>query len=150
MDWWSDHASLVWIIAALVLGGIEITTLDLSFLMLAVGALAGALTAGFTDQVLVQAVVAAVTAVAMLGFVRPVALRHLRVPTAIRTGVDALVGRQALVTERVDRHDGRIRLGGEIWTARPYDPDQVIASGATVDVVRIEGATAIVLAVDQP
>ena len=149
MDWWSEHAWVVWIVAALVLGGAEIASIDIVYAMLAVGALGGALSSVVTDSVLVQAVVAVLTAVAMLAVVRPVALRHLRVPHALRTGVDALVGRRALVTEQVDGRDGRIKLAGEIWSARPYDDGAVLPVGATVDVVRIEGATAIVLAAEQ-
>ena len=74
----------------------------------------------------------------------PIARRHVRLPALSRTGTDALVGRKALVTRRVDVHGGRVRIGGEDWTARPYLDGQVIEEGATVDVIQIEGATALV------
>lgn len=143
-DWLGDNAWVGWVIATLVLGGIEITTLDLTFLMLAAGALAGAGAAALGAGLLLQVIVAAVTALAMLAVVRPVALRHLRTPTQTRTGVAALVGRQAVVLERVDASTGRVKLAGEIWSARAFDPHSAIEPGRTVDVVQIDGATAIV------
>jgi membrane protein implicated in regulation of membrane protease activity len=143
-DWVGDHEWVAWIVAALILGGIEITTLDLTFLMLAAGAGAGAGAAALGAPLLVQVIVAVVVAISMLGVVRPVALRHLRTPLETRTGVAALVGRQAVVLQRVDRHTGQVKLGGEVWTARCYDPHHVIEPGRTVDVVSIDGATAVV------
>ena len=80
----------------------------------------------------------------MLFVVRPIALSHLRTPRAIRTGVAALIGERGVVTEQVDAQDGRIKLRGEVWSARTYDPSHVIAAGKNVEVVQIDGATAIV------
>jgi membrane protein implicated in regulation of membrane protease activity len=65
-------------------------------------------------------------------------------PALSRTGTDALVGRRAVVTRRVDSVGGRVRIGGEEWSARSYLDSEVYPEGATVDVVRIEGATALV------
>ncbi len=145
MDWLADNAWVAWVVLAVVLGVVEVTTLDLIFLMLAAGAAGGAVTAAVGAPILLQVVVALVVAVAMLGVVRPVALRHLRQPSLdARTGVAALVGRQAVVLERIDGHSGRVKLGGEVWSARSYDPHLVIEPGRTVDVVSIEGATAVV------
>ncbi|MDQ1628582.1 MAG: hypothetical protein QOI54_2326 [Actinomycetota bacterium] len=133
-----------WLGLAVVLGIVEVTSLDLLFLMLAGGALAGAVTALVTDNPVIEALVSLVVAVTMLAVVRPVALRHLRTPLAIRTGTAALVGQKAVATERIDEHDGRIKLKGEVWSARTYDPSHVIAAGRNVEVVQIDGATAIV------
>lgn len=143
-DWLGNHGWVVWIVAALILGGIEVTTLDLLFLMLAAGAAIGGVTAAFTSSVLLQVIAAGASAVAMLAVVRPVALRHLQVPLATRTGVAALIGRQGVVLERVDNQTGRVRLAGEVWSARSYDPHSVIEPGRTVDIVQIDGATAVV------
>ena len=115
------------------------------FAMLAVGALAGAVSGLFVDNLVVEVLVALAVSVAMLFVVRPIALRHLRTPHAIRTGVAALIGERAVVTEQVDGHSGRIKLRGEVWSARTYDPSHVIEAGRYVDVVQIEGATAVVL-----
>jgi membrane protein implicated in regulation of membrane protease activity len=133
-----------WLGLATVLGIVEVTTLDLTFAMLAVGALAGTATALGTDNLVVEALVALVVAVAMLAVVRPVAIRHLRTPLAIRTGTEALVGERALVLEPVDAHGGRVKLKGEVWSARAFDPQSNIEAGRSVEVVQIDGATVIV------
>ena len=139
-----DYDWAAWLALAVVLGVVEVTTLDLTFLMLAAGALAGSGVAVAGGPVWLQAVVALLTAVAMLAVVRPVALRHLRTPAVSRTGVAALVGSEALALERVDAHSGTIKLKGEVWTARTYDPSHVIEPGRNVEVVQIDGATAVV------
>lgn len=133
-----------WLGLAVLLGIVEVTTLDLTFAMLAAGALAGAATGLVIDNLVVQALVALVVAVAMLAVVRPVALRHLRTPLAIRTGTDALVGERGLVLEAVDGQTGRIKLKGEVWSARTYDPSTSIEAGRSVEIVQIDGATAVV------
>jgi membrane protein implicated in regulation of membrane protease activity len=139
-----DYGWALWVAFAVVLGLVEVTTLDLTFLMLAAGAAGGAAAALVGTPVAVQVAVALVVAVAMLGVVRPVALRHLRTPAATRTGVAALVGSDAVALERVDAHGGRIKLKGEVWSARAYDPGLVIEAGKSVEVVQIDGATAVV------
>ena len=144
MDGFGDYDWVAWIGLAVVLGIVEVTTLDLVFAMLAAGALAGATTALVTDQVVVQVLVALVVSVAMLAVVRPLALRHLRTPLAIRTGTAALVGERGLVLEPVDGEGGRIKLKGEVWSARAYDPQTSIEAGRHVEIVEIDGATAIV------
>jgi membrane protein implicated in regulation of membrane protease activity len=133
-----------WLGLAVLLGLIEVASLDLVFLMLSAGALAGAVVALGTDDLVVEALVALVTAIAMLAVVRPIAIRHLRTPLALRTGTAALIGQHGVATERIDRNDGRIKLKGEVWSARTYDPTCVIEAGQGVEVVQIDGATAIV------
>ncbi len=147
-DWIGDNAWAGWLGLAVVLGIVETTTLDLVFLMLAGGALAGAMAAGLGAPLLLQAVVALVATAALLGVVRPVAKRHLRTPIEARTGVAALVGRDALVTAQVDAHQGQVKLAGEIWSARSFDEREVIEPGARVHVVEIDGATAVVFRAD--
>ncbi len=143
-DWLGDNAWAGWLALAVVLGIVETTTLDLVFLMLAGGALAGALAAALGAPLLLQAVVAIVATAALLGVVRPIAQRHLRTPIEARTGVAALVGRDALVTQQVDAHQGQVKLAGEIWSARAFDEHEVIQPGEKVQVVEIDGATAVV------
>jgi membrane protein implicated in regulation of membrane protease activity len=79
-----------------------------------------------------------------LGLARPFALRHVRQPPMLRTGAAALVGRSAFVLEEVTAQAGRVRIGGDVWSARAYDETLVIPAGTTVDVMHIEGATALV------
>jgi membrane protein implicated in regulation of membrane protease activity len=147
-DWLGDNAWAGWLGLAVVLGIVETTTLDLVFLMLAGGALAGAIAAGVGAPLLVQAVVAVVATAALLGVVRPVARRHLRTPIEARTGVAALVGRDALVMQQVDAHSGQVKLAGEIWSARSFDDREIIEPGTRVHVVEIDGATAVVFRAD--
>ena len=139
-------AALWWAIAAAVLVVIEITTLDLIFAMLAAGAVAGAIMALADQGVVAQCLVAAAVALLMLVLVRPVALRHLRKDVYIPTNVDALLGASAVVLERVDRTHGRIKLKGEVWSARTEEETAPLEPGRTVGVIRIDGATAIVRA----
>ncbi|HEX6327081.1 MAG TPA: NfeD family protein [Jiangellaceae bacterium] len=148
-DWIGDNEWTLWTGLALILGIIETTTLDLVFLMLAVGAAGGAVVAAVGAPFLVQALAAIAVSVAMLGVVRPIAKRHLHQPITERTGVAALVGRRAIVLERVDGTGGRVKLAGEVWSARSYD-GSVIEAGASVDVVEIQGATALVFAAEGP
>ncbi len=144
-------AAVLWLVAALVAGGVELLTADLTFALIAVGAGAGAVTAALGGPVLLQAIVAVAAAGAGIAFVRPIALRHLR-PTApaIRTGVDALPGARARATAQITAHDGRIRLRGEEWSAR-LDTDvtsEPVPADTEVVVTRIDGATALVYPVD--
>jgi membrane protein implicated in regulation of membrane protease activity len=139
-----DFDWAAWLGLAVVLGIVEVTSLDLLFAMIAVGALSGAVTALAVNNLAIEVLVALVVSLGMLFVVRPIALSHLKTPHAIRTGVAALIGERGVVTEQVDAHDGRIKLRGEVWSARTYDPSHVIAAGKNVEVVSIEGATAIV------
>jgi membrane protein implicated in regulation of membrane protease activity len=144
VDGFGDYDWVAWIGLAVVFGIVEVTTLDLVFAMLAAGAVAGAVTGLVTDAALLQVIVALVVSVAMLAVVRPLALRHLRTPLAIRTGTAALVGERGVVLEPVDGDGGRVKLRGEVWSARSFDPHHTIEAGRHVEVVQIDGATAVV------
>ena len=85
-----------------------------------------------------------VGAIGSVWFLRPIARRHLHMPAALRTGTAALEGTKAVVLQRVDVNGGRVRIGGEEWSARAYMEDQVLEPGTRVEVVKIEGATALV------
>ena len=145
MDDMGGYDWVVWLGLAVVLGLVEVTSLDLVFAMLAAGAVAAALTALVTDNIVVQSLVAILVSVGGLAVVRPVALRHLKTPHAIRTGTAALVGERALVLSPVDRDGGQVKVKGEVWSARTYDPHaSVIEAGRSVQIVEIDGATALV------
>lgn len=137
---------VVWVVVAVALAIGEIFTPGLFFLgPVALAAGAAAVAAALGAGSVWSAVVFILGALASLGFLRPVARRHVHLPAISRTGTDALVGRKALVTRRVDAvGGGRVRIGGEEWTARPYLDGQSFEEGQTVDVVQIEGATALV------
>jgi membrane protein implicated in regulation of membrane protease activity len=138
-------AWLAWSIAATLLAVGEIFTPGLFFLgPVALAAVAGAVAAALGGAVWLQLVVFIAGSLASLGLLRPIARAHLRMPAAIRTGTAALEGAHAIVLQRVDEHGGRVRIGGEEWSARAYMPDQVLEPGTRVEVVKIEGATALV------
>ena len=138
-------AWLAWAIAAVLLAVGEIFTPGLFFLgPVAFAAVTAALAAVLGAAVWLQLVVFAAGSVASLAFLRPLARAHLRMPPALRTGTAALEGARATVLRRVDADDGLVRIGGEEWSARAYMPDQVFEPGAKVEVVKIEGATALV------
>jgi len=138
-------AWLVWVVAAVLLAVGEILTPGLFFLgPVALGAGVAAVVAALSAPVWLQLIVFAAVSAASLAVLRPLARRHLHMPAAIRTGTAALEGARAVVLQRVDDHGGRVRIGGEEWSARAFMPDQVMEPGARVEVMKIEGATALV------
>ncbi len=138
-------AAIVWLIAGIVLAAAEMLTGDLMLLTLGVAALGTAGVSAATDMpVWGDALVfAAMAGVLFLG-VRPMLRRKFGSPPPTPTNADALPGKSALVLEQVAEHSGRVKLGGEVWTARPLDPSEVYEAGVTVYVMKIDGATAVV------
>jgi membrane protein implicated in regulation of membrane protease activity len=134
-----------WLVGAVALGIPLVVTAMPEFGMFAVGALAAAAVAGFGGDVVIQVLVFAVVSVALIAVVRPIAARHRSQRPQFATGVEALKGKQAVVLERVDSSGGRIKLAGEIWSARSLDTGRAFEVGEEVDVVEIEGATAIIM-----
>jgi membrane protein implicated in regulation of membrane protease activity len=133
-----------WLILAGVLVVGEVMSLGLVLGLIALGAFVAAAVALAGGPLALQLIAFAGGSVALLWLVRPIARAHLRTPRAIRTGTAALLGSRALVLERIDAHGGRVKIGGEVWSARAYDETQVIEPGTTVEVMKIEGATALV------
>jgi len=145
MVWFSEHGWLAWVGLALVLGAIEVATVDFVFLMLAGGSLAGAGAAAAGLGFPLQVIAAVIVAAALLLTVRPIVQRHFTVPEGHgQIGAVAQVGRSAVVLQTVTEHDGRVKLGGETWSARTTPDAAVCLPGQEVRVVAIEGATAIV------
>ena len=136
---------VVWLVLAALLVVAEVLSLTLVLGMAAVGALAAAGLAWLGVGLVGQLTTFTLVTVATLAFVRPIAKRHLRTTSSQRTGVAALVGQSATVVSTVNADAGQIKLAGEIWSARAWDGDEVIEPGARVEVVKIEGATALVL-----
>ncbi|MEU0429272.1 NfeD family protein [Streptomyces canus] len=134
-----------WLVGAAALGIPLVVTAMPEFGMLAAGAVAAAVAAGLGGDIVVQVLVFAVVSVALIAVVRPIATRHRSQRPQLVTGVDALKGKQAVVLERVDNAGGRIKLAGEVWSARSLDAGRAYEVGQEVDVVDIEGATAIVM-----
>ena len=136
---------IVWLIVAAVLGVAELLTMTFAFGIIAIAAVVAAVVGMVHLNLGIQLAAFVVAAGAGLGFVRPLAIRHLKQPPALRSGVAALVGRPAIVLEEVNEHSGRVRIDGEEWSSRPYlDDSLVIPVGTKVDVMQIKGATALV------
>ncbi|MER7661036.1 MULTISPECIES: NfeD family protein [unclassified Streptomyces] len=134
----------VWLFTAAALGVAEFFTLTLVFGLLAGAALVAAVVAGVGIGFLGQLVAFGAATAAGLLIVRPVALRHMAQQPLSREGSDALIGKRAEVIQEVTATRGLIKLSGEEWSARALDESLVIPAGALVDVMEIEGATAIV------
>ncbi|MCX5080816.1 NfeD family protein [Streptomyces sp. NPDC056121] len=134
-----------WLIGAAALAIPLVITAMPEFGMLSAGAVAGAVTAGLGGGMVTQVLVFAAVSVALIAVVRPIAARHSAQRPVLATGIEALKGKQAVVVERVDGSGGRIKLAGEIWSARSLDESESYEPGRHVDVVDIEGATAIVV-----
>src|SRR5262245_9913187 len=111
---------------------------------IALAALAAGIVAAAGAGWILALIVFGAGSVASLAFLRPIARRHIRQPPEMRTGTAALIGAPAVVVERVDADGGRVKIGGEVWSARSYDEHSVIEPGARVEVAEIEGATALV------
>jgi membrane protein implicated in regulation of membrane protease activity len=138
-------AWLIWAIVAIVLAVGEIATPGLFILgpVAAAAVVAGFIALAGVGAVL-QLVVFIAGSLASVLFLRPLAKRHLHMPGELRTGTAALEGAKAVVLQRVDAQGGRVRIGGEEWSARAYMDDGVYEPGARVEIVKIEGATALV------
>lgn len=140
MDYW-----VIWLIVAVVLGVAEIFTLTTALGLLGGAALFASVAAGLGLPFPLQLLVFIAALAAGVVVVRPIAKRHLMPPPSDRRfGIQALVGKPAYVLREVTGRDGRVQIGGEEWSARAYDETLVIPAGAVVDVIEIEGATALV------
>jgi len=133
-----------WALLTALLVVVEVLTGTLVLAMIAAGTLAAAVVAGFGGGGALQVVAFVGVSALMLAVVRPVARRHMRTPTALRSGVDALIGADAVVVDEVSSASGTVKIGTDTWTARPYDGDSTYQSGERLMVLKIEGATALV------
>jgi membrane protein implicated in regulation of membrane protease activity len=134
----------IWVIAAAALAAGEALTLGFLLGPVALAALLAALVAVLGGGVQLQLGAFIGAAIASVLVLRPVARAHRRTPQRLRTGTAALVGASATVVERVHEGGGLVRIGSETWTARPFDEDAAYEAGVRVEVLRIEGATAVV------
>jgi membrane protein implicated in regulation of membrane protease activity len=137
---------LLWLIVAVIFGVGEIATLGFFLGPFAGGAAVAAVVSAAGVPFVGSLAVFLVISIVLLGALRPIARSHRRMPPSIRTGTAALVGKPAMVLERIanDEGVGAVRIDGEVWTARAYDEDHVIAAGTKVQVIEIRGATALV------
>jgi membrane protein implicated in regulation of membrane protease activity len=142
MDAW-----IVWLVAACLLGIGEMHQGGFYLAPFAIGALLAAVVGLLGVGVALSGVVFLASSAIVFATLRPVARRHRRLPPAIRTGAAALIGRKAVVLERISNYEsvGCVKIDGEVWTARSFDEDEVFDPGERVEVVEIRGATALVM-----
>lgn len=142
MDWFGEWQA--WAALAMLLGVAELFSLDLVLLMLAVGAGVGMLTAMVGLGLPFQIILALGSSVAMLALARPGLVKRFHAGPELTLGHNALVGKEAVAVSEITRQGGQIRIGGDVWSARPFDETAVIRAGARVDIFEIKGATAVV------
>lgn len=139
---------IVWLIIALIAVVGEVATTGLFLATVAAAAVLAAGTALFLP-VIVQAVVFAVAGLAGIAFLRPILAGALGFPSSdLLFGPFAqshIVGRRGVVTQTIEPGGGQIRIGqGEFWTARPFNDTDVISPGMPVEILLVEGLTALV------
>ena len=142
-EWLGENWWALWLTTFLAFAVVEMLTLDLFFIMLGGGALAGLIADFAGADFWLQIVIFCVVSLLMVVFLRPVALKHLhKGPEEQRSNIDRLIGQPALVIEAVTGTSGLVKIGGDVWTARSVGG--VLDAGATVQVTKIDGATAVV------
>jgi membrane protein implicated in regulation of membrane protease activity len=138
-------AWVAWAVFAVLLAVGEIFTPGLFFLgPIALAAVAATIAAAAGAAVWAQILIFGLGSFAAVAVLRPIARRHLTMPRSIRTGAAALEGAHAVVLQQVDGRGGRVKIGGEEWSARSYVPGEVFDAGTEVEVAQIQGATALV------
>ncbi|HET9257789.1 MAG TPA: NfeD family protein [Pseudonocardiaceae bacterium] len=137
-------APIVWLIAGFALIAAEVLSTGFVLIMLGAGALAAGGIAALGEPIWLQVAVFAGTSVALTTLARPMLKRRLHT-VHVPTNIDALVGDRAIVISTVDAHGGKIKLRGELWSARTFDETEVLEPGQRVTVMNISGATAVVL-----
>lgn len=138
-------AALLWLIGGIALMAAEILSGDFFLLMIGVGALFGAVADWAFGNTIVAAIVFAVVSIGLVTFARPWLKRRMH-GELIHTNADALIGRKAVAMSEVDQEGGQVKLDGDVWSARAFDDKRTISPGASVTIVEISGATAVVLA----
>lgn len=142
MDWLTANPWAAWLALALILGAVEMLTLDLTLLMLAVGAAAAGMVALFLPgSFIIQVLVALAVAVLLLGFLRPTLLKKVRSAPGYKSRLEELVGHVGVAEHMITATQGEVEVNGETWTARASKPGQIIEPGAQYVVERIDGTT---------
>ncbi|MDO5677974.1 MAG: NfeD family protein [Propionibacteriaceae bacterium] len=151
MEWVRDNLWAGWGVLALALAAAELLTLDLTLLMLASGALAGGLVAFVVPgMVWLQVVVALVTAVATLFLLRPTLLEKVRNSKGYRSSLDSIIGSQGRATAMITGSVGEVKIDGQVWEARAFDPSVTIEAGEEIEVFGIDGVTLSVYPTHRP
>ncbi|WP_195909139.1 NfeD family protein [Microlunatus sp. Gsoil 973] len=144
-DWLGDNPWALWLTLAVLLGVAEILSLDFVLIMIAVGAVAGAVVGAiFPELWWLQILVAAGVSVGMLAVARPTLMKRVHQLPGYRSSADKMVGSSGLATTDITTQSGEIKVDGQTWTARVYTPDTVITKGTEIEVYAIDGPIAVV------
>lgn len=150
MDEIRAHLWQSWLIAAGVFGGLELISLDLIFAMLCIGALVGAAAAALSGSVPISVILALISAVGLLGILRPAMVKRLHAAPDLKTGHKRIIGQEGVVIEAIEAGGyGRVKVDGQDWLATGYNETDVIGVGRHVDIIEIKGTTAYVMAVPE-
>ncbi|AQP46743.1 nodulation efficiency protein D [Tessaracoccus aquimaris] len=151
VTWVREHLWAAWGVLALGLAAAELFTLDLTLLMLASGAAMGGVTALiFPGLVWLQVLVAIVTAFCTLFLLRPTLLAKVRNAPGYRSSLDKLVGSAGFATAAITGSAGEVKVDGQVWEARSYDPSVPISAGEAIEVFGLDGITLIVYPTSKP
>lgn len=144
-EWLGENLWAVWLFLAIVLAAAESMNGDFYLLMVAVGALAGMTVALFLPGViLVQVIVAVVVALLTVFLLRPTLMKRVRNAPGYRSSLDKVLGAEGRTRTEVSAAGGEVLINGDVWSARPYEPDTVIPAGVAVDVYERDGVTVLV------
>ena len=151
MDWVRENLWAGWGVLAMALAAAELLTLDLTLLMLATGALAGGIVALVAPGLIwLQVVIALATAVATLFLLRPTLLAKVRSSKGYRSSLDNIIGAQGSATAVITGNRGEVKVDGQVWEARSFDPSITIGDGEQIEVFGIDGVTLSVYPTNRP
>ncbi|HWC82616.1 MAG TPA: NfeD family protein [Pseudonocardiaceae bacterium] len=137
-------AAVLWLILGVALIAAEVLSGAFVLVMLGVAGLAAAAGAALGADLAISAAVFVLAAGGGIVLVRPALMRHMHSVEPVKTNIEALVGERATVIEPVNADSGRVKIGGDLWSARAFDETEVLEVGRSVTVMSISGATAVV------
>lgn len=140
-----DKMIMLWLVVLIVSVGLEAATLGLASIWFAGGALFAVIAAALNAPIAIQVVLFVLVSLLLLFFTRPLAVKYFN-KDRVRTNVESMVGRQAIVVSEINNLQGigQVTVGGQEWSARSLDEQDSIAAGSVVRVVAINGVKLIV------
>ena len=135
----------LWLVVLIVSIGVEVATLGLTSIWFAGGAVVAVIVAAFHGPVWLQILLFFAVSLLLLFFTRPIAVRYFN-RDRVRTNVESMIGRQAIVTSEIDNLQGigQVTVGGQEWSARTEADGMNLQPGTVVDIVAVNGVKLIV------
>ena len=136
---------ILWLVVLIVSIGVEVATLGLTSIWFAGGAVVAVIVAAVHGPVWLQILLFFAVSLLLLFFTRPVAVRYFN-KDRVRTNVESMIGRQAIVTSEIDNLQGigQVTVGGQEWSARTEADGMNLQPGTVVDIVAVNGVKLIV------